>query len=245
MYTNPEVFATIDQNLFWVLFFAAFAWFFGALQFVEAIRLALRDKVSAMPLGYLFAIIAHDSNAVFFRSTFSAAEHWYFKYTYEMFKIFPFIEIILIAWFVRLSHKEDAPRLSAAAYYAICALFLAVSVALFHLFDSLISDPLNIFGLAYAQIVNIVFVIPWALRRGSTAGQSRLLAWSFLLGPGSIGLLVVPAMVLSLRTPAYYAMVICMTALSFAYVALFEYYRKRERMAATGTAFIQAAAQEN
>lgn len=229
MYTSAEVFATIDQNTAWVLFFSAFGWFFGALQFVEASRLAWRDKVTAMPLGYLFAILAHDANAVFFRSTFAAADHWYFKYTYEMFKVFPLIEIVLIAWFVRLAYKEDAPRLGASAYYAVCALFLATSVALFHLLDTLIVDPLNLFGLAYAQIVNIVFVLPWALKRGSTAGQSRLLAWTFLLGPGSVGLLIPPSIVPSLRTPAYYAMVICMAVLSFAYIGLFEHYRRRER----------------
>jgi hypothetical protein len=138
------------------------------------------------------------------------------------------VEIATIIWFVRMAYREFAPRVPAMAYYGIYAAFQVSAVMLFHFLDSVIDDPLHIVGLAVSQIVNVVFMIPLILRRGSTIGQSRIVGWAILLGPGSLGLAQSAALVPALRTPLFFGTRACMTALSIIYLALFEYFRHRE-----------------
>jgi len=235
MYTIPEVLATIETNQ-WVMICTVIGWIGGSVQFLEAIRLTWRDKVIGLPLGYVFAIVAHDSNVALNHDLwFNTVHHWYFETTWYMYPFWVLVEITVIIWFVRLARAEVAPHLPAPAFYAICAAFQIMAFILFHFTESLIADPLGIVGLAISQIVNVVFMIPLLLRRRSTRGQSRILGWAILLGPGSIGLLQSAAMVPALRTPLYYAMVACMTALSIGYLILLEYYRQREKAALVGT----------
>ena len=236
MYTIPEAIANIDSNTAWVLFFSAGGWIGGSIQFFEGLRLTWRDKVIGLPLGYLFIIFAHDS--YFFLQWdfwFHTINHWYFNYTAYLFTVWPFIEMISIVWLVRVAHNEIAPNLPAPIYYAICALYLLTAISLYMLLKSWMDDPLHLIGITIAQIINILFMIPMALRRRSTRGQSRLMAWTLLLGPGSSTLFLSTSIVPGLLTPAYWLATICTTLLAFAYLLLFEYYRRQENAALRST----------
>ena len=200
---------------------------------MEGLRLTWRDKVIGLPLGYLFIIFAHDAYFfLHFDFWFHTINHWYFNYTAYLFTVWPFIEMISIVWLVRVARNEIAPNLPATIYYVLCALYLLTAISMYVLLKSWIDDPLHLIGITIAQIINILFMIPMALRRGSTRGQSRLMAWTLLLGPGSSTLFLSTSIVPGLLTTTYFAATACTTIMSVAYLLLFEYYRCREKMAA-------------
>jgi hypothetical protein len=230
VYTIPAALATIDNNIVWVLFFSACGWISGSIQFFEGLRLTYRDKVVGLPLGYLCIILAHDS--YFFLNYdfwFNQVNHWYFNATTWLFAFWPVIEIVAIVWLVRVARREIAPQLAPAAWYGVYALYQVTAIALYWLLQSWIDDPLRITGWTIAQVINILFMIPMALRRRSTRGQSRLMAWTLLLGPASSTMFLATSIVPSLLTPLYYAATACITAMSVAYLLIFEYYRRQEK----------------
>lgn len=235
MYTIPTALATIDNNTAWVLFFSACGWIGGTIQFFEGLRLTWRDKVIGLPLGYVCIILAHDSFFfLHYDFWFNQVNHWYFNATTYLFAAWPVIEIVAIVWLVRVARKEIAPQLPALAYYGIYAIYQTTAIALYCLLQSWIDDPLRVTGFTIAQIINITFMIPMALRRRSTRGQSRLMAWTLLLGPASSTMFLATAIVPTLLTPIYWAATGCITVMSIAYLLLFEYYRRQERIALAG-----------
>ena len=234
MYTIPDALFTIDHDTAWVLFFSACGWIGGSIQFFEGLHLTWRDKLVGLPLGYLAIIFAHDSYFLFhYDFWFHGINHWYFNITTYLFVIWPFVELFSIFWLVRVAHKEVAPGLPALAWYAIYAVYQLSAVALYLLLKSWIDDPLHLIGITISQIINILFMIPMALRRRSTRGQSRLMAWTLLLGPGSSTLFLATSIVPSLLTPFYRFASVCVIVMSIAYLLLYEYYRKQEKLAAT------------
>ena len=241
MYKIGDVLSTIDHN-HWVWVFTGIGWVFGSIQFLEGIRLGYRNKMIGLPLGYLVAVFAHDSAyALNYDLWFHKVHHWYFTTFWYFYPFWVCVELACIIWFTKLAYREFKPAVPERLYFVIVGSFVATAVVLFHLLGSVIDDPLHIFGLAVSQVVNVVFMIPMIVRRGGTRGTSRLLGWSILLGPGSLGLLQSPAMVPALRTGWFYAMVVCMAALSVGYLLLFEYYRKREAANPLATMTTQSA----
>ncbi len=229
MYSIPEALATIDSNTGWVLFFSACGWIFGTLQFAEGLRLTHRDKVVGLPLGYLAIIFAHDSAFVLrYDFWFNQIHHWYFQYTAYLFMIWPVIELVAIVWLIQIGRKEVAPQLPAAAFYGIYAVYQLTAVVLFWLLISWIGDPLGLIGITIAQIINILFMIPMALRRRSTLGQSRIMAWTLIVGPASSTMFLAPSIAPVLLTKLYWGASACTTVMSIAYLLLYEYYRKLE-----------------
>lgn len=232
MYTIPEALANLDSNLRWVLFFSACGWIGGTIQFFEGLRLTWRDKVVGLPLGYLCIIFAHDAYFfLHFDFWFNEVDHWYFNITTYLFAAWPVIEIVAIVWLVRVARNEVAPELPRAAWFGLYALFQLTAIALYCLLQSWIDDPLRMTGWTIAQIINILFMIPMALRRRSTRGQSRLMAWTLLLGPGSSTLFLATSIVPSMLTPLYWFASLCVIAMSLAYLLLYEHYRRQERLA--------------
>lgn len=227
MYPVSEALANVDRNLMLVLVLSAFGWIGGTVQFFEGLRLTRRDRVIGQPLGYLALVFAHDSYFVLSQGTLSV-DNWYFDATAKLFTVWPFFEAIAICWLVTVARREFAPDLRRLTWYSIYALYQGLAIALYVLVQSWIDDPLRLTGWTFAQIVNIVFMIPLALRRKSTLGQSRIMAWALLLSPGSTALFLAVAIAPSLLTPAYWVGAILTFTMSLAYLLLYEHYRRQE-----------------
>ena len=232
MYKIPDVLTHIDQNLYWVLFFSACGWIGGTIQFFEGLRLTWRDKVVGLPLGYIAIVFAHDSTFFFHYDFWFSINHWYYKYTVYLFAMWPFVELAAIIWLVRVARKEVAPDLPPIAFYGIYALYQITAIVLYRLLMSWIDDPLFLAGWSIAQIINIVFLIPMALRRKSTKGQSRIMAWAVFLSPATTTMLLTPSIAPVFLSSLYIAGTLCTTALGLAYIGLYEYYRHQETKAA-------------
>jgi len=229
MYEVSEVVTSLDRGLGWILLFSAFGWIGGSIQFFEGLRLTWRDGVIGHPLGYVMLVFAHDAYFVIHSMTGGETlDHWYFDATNVLFLIWPFVEVVAVIWLVRVARREFAPDLAPASWYFICAIYLSLAIVIYTFMQSIIDDPLLILSWTYAQVVNIVFMIPLILRRRSTLGQSRIMAWALLLSPGSMAMFIAPSLAPSLLGPAYIAMAGLTFTLSASYLALYEYYRRRE-----------------
>ena len=229
MYDVATTLRYFDQNIFWILVATGFAWVGGSVQVFEALRLTHRDKMLGFPISYFCIALAHDGTfAMNYERWFTSVHHWYFTNIWFGYVFFALVEIGAILYMLPYAHREYAAKLPKAVFYGIYFLFQVTAIVLFHLLESVINDPLNIFGLVPVQLISILFIIPFLIRRGNTRGQSRIMAWALLLGPGSFGMLQSVAMLPALRTPLFYGMVACTTALSIAYILLLEYYRKLE-----------------
>jgi hypothetical protein len=231
MYQIPDALANIDNNLAWVMFLSISGWILGFVQMFEGLRLTWRDKVIGLPLSYMIIVIAHDSYfALHYQFMFQQVNHWYFNFTTYMFFLPPPIEILGLILLVTTARKELLPEFPVWAYYGIYALFQITAIVLYWLFKSWVDDPLHLIGITIAQYINILWMIPMILRRKNTRGQSRLMAWTLLLSPGSTTIFLATAIVPSLLTPVYLAAAGCMTALSIVYILLYEYYRRQESL---------------
>jgi hypothetical protein len=241
MYSIPAALVHLDQNETWVLVFSACGWISGIILYFEGMRLTWRDKVPGIPLGWMFIVFAHDANFVLHADFLShEANHWYFNFINSCFLPWPFLDFVAVVWLSIAARKEIAPQLPLPAYFAICVLYQLIAIALYMLLVSWIDDPLYLTGWSIAQIINIVFMIPMALRRRSTRGQSRLMAWTLLLGPASTAMLISPSIVPALLTPTYWAATACTTVMSLAYLLLFEHYHHQERQAADASIAVAA-----
>lgn len=231
MYQIPEVLAHIDQNLKWVLFFSACGWIGGTIQFFEGLRLTWRDKVVGLPLGYIAIVFAHDSTFFLKYDFWFSMQHWYYKFTAYLFAMWPFVELAAIIWLVRVARREVGAGLPPMMFYGIYAIYQITAIVLYTLLVSWIDDPLHLVGWTIAQIINVVFMIPMALRRRSTKGQSRLMAWAIFLSPATTTMLLAPSIAPILLTPIYIAATVCMTVMSLTYIAIYEYFRHQEKAA--------------
>lgn len=233
MYEIADVTATIDRNLAWVLVLTLIAWATGFVQIVEALRLARRDRLPGAPAGMTVFLLAHDST-FFMRHDywFHTVGHWYFEaYWYGM-GIAVVIELVMVRQFLQYGRPAIAPRLPAAAFFAIWLVFQIAAYLLLWWLQSLLDDPLYLVSLVGTQVAAVVFMVPFLLMRGSARGQSMIYAWATLLGPGSLALGLFPALCPAFRNPLYAALCASMAGLSLAYVGLLRRYRAIELRAA-------------
>jgi hypothetical protein len=91
--------------------------------------------------------------------------------------------------------------------------------------QSVLDDPLTLVTLTATSIVTVVPLVPWIISRGNASGQSMVFAVAGLVGPGSVGMLLLPALHPSFGTALYYAVVAVQVVVSLAYIALLARYR--------------------
>ena len=230
MYSVPEVLDNIDHNA-WVWIFTAFGWACGFTQLVTGIWLTWRNRIIALPLGYIVIIFAHDSSVALNADYwFNGVGHWYFIMSWAGSPLCVIAEAICIVWFSRLWYREFQPAIPERLFSASMALFVFGAIVLYRLYEQFIDDPLHVSGLFIAQIVNITFMIPLILRRGSAHGTNRVLAWA-LVGVSTLGMCIPLSIVAEYRTFWGYATVASMASLSLFYVYLVHYFQRRDALA--------------
>lgn len=226
MYNLAQELATFEKQEPLMLFLSLVSMVGGTIQFIEATRLTLRDKVMGFPFAYYCIVVVHDAGFALNYHYWHTLNFWYTSGILHGIIFFVIWEIGMILWFLPKAHKEYASDLPSWAFYAIYAVFQLLVIMAYHMFD-LIDDPLDFVGLAPALSISVLFMIPFILRRRSTKGQSRLMAWAIFIPPAT-GMLMAAVVVPAIRTPFYYALVICVYLLGLSYVLLYEYYKRQE-----------------
>ncbi|MDT7640962.1 MAG: hypothetical protein QOC83_5250, partial [Pseudonocardiales bacterium] len=80
MYSAQDLLASIDQHKWPVLIVCAFAMIGNYIFFIEAFRVARRDKIVTIPIFCTMFWFAHDLSFVYrFDDWFNKIDHWYVK----------------------------------------------------------------------------------------------------------------------------------------------------------------------
>jgi hypothetical protein len=229
MYDVGDVLTRIDTHLPWVMTLTAFAWATGFVQIVEAVRLGRRDRIPAVPAVTTAFLFAHDFTfALRYSTWFDVVDHWYFKVFWVGMLGAVCVEVVLIVQFIRYGHRYIAPGMTRTTF---ASAYLVMQVATFVILwwvQSVLDDPLTLVTLAATSIVTVVPLVPWIISRGNASGQSMVFAVAGLIGPGSLGMLLLPALHPGFGTAVYYAVIAVQVVVSLAYIAFLARYRRAQ-----------------
>jgi hypothetical protein len=229
MYDVGDVLTRIDTHLPWVMTLTAFAWATGFVQIVEAVRLGRRDRIPAVPAVTTAFLFAHDFTfALRYSTWFDVVDHWYFKVFWVGMLGAVCVEVVLIVQFIRYGHRYIAPGMTRTTF---ASAYLVMQVATFVILwwvQSVLDDPLTLVTLTATSIVTVVPLVPWIISRGNASGQSMVFAVAGLIGPGSLGMLLLPALHPGFGTAVYYAVIAVQVVVSLAYIAFLTRYRRAQ-----------------
>jgi hypothetical protein len=199
------------------------------VQIVEAVRLGRRDRIPAVPAVTTAFLFAHDFTfALRYSTWFDVVDHWYFKVFWVGMLGAVCVEVVLIVQFIRYGHRYIAPGMTRTTF---ASAYLVMQVATFVILwwvQSVLEDPLTLVTLAATSIVTVVPLVPWIISRGNASGQSMVFAVAGLIGPGSLGMLLLPALHPGFGTAVYYAVIAVQVVVSLAYIAFLARYRRAQ-----------------
>jgi hypothetical protein len=197
------------------------------VQIVEAVRLGHRDRIPAVPAVTTAFLVAHDCTfALRYSTWFNEVDHWYFKVFWVGMLGAVCVEVVLIAQFIRYGHRHIAPGLTRTTFAAAYLLMQVATFVTLWWIQSVLDDPLTLVTLAATSIVTVVPLVPWIVSRGNASGQSMVFAVAGLVGPGSVGMLLLPALHPAFGTAVYYGVIAVQVVVSLAYIALLTRYRR-------------------
>jgi hypothetical protein len=217
-------------------------WTGGFIQIISAVRNGVRDRISSLPIAMTCGMLIHDlTYAANYDRYFGDLHHLLWRLSWIGMIPSVLIEFVLISQWWRWNAGKLAGPLSRPLFGVVAGAGLVCGFAFFWSLQSVMGDPLDLFGFVAVQACAVVFLVPWILSRGSTRGQSRAFAWATALGPASLGQVFVPYLSPAFRTWQCYLFIAATTVLGFSYALLYERYRKRERSAARFDSLAAAA----
>lgn len=181
MYDPRAVLQAVDGHRWAVIALCAMAMVPTYIWFIEAIRVARRDRAYSMPLLCTFFWFAHDTSFVArYDLWFHTYDHWYLKMFWAMLVLTVGIELVYIAQMLRFGRDELFPGYSQGVYTAVMLAGLAGSLVVWEVLKQALNDDLYI--VAFSLTVVVYPPMGWALllRRGSRLGQSVLMWVAFL-----------------------------------------------------------------
>lgn len=173
MYDAVAVLAAVDRNAVPVLLIAGLALVGNAVYYIEALRLARRERRYAMPLCGLYFFIPHDMHYVLLW------EKWFVEYDHWFLKLFwiALVFTALSAWvflfqFLRYGQREWMPQVSRASFVTWVLGGLALSSCVWIAVKGVIADELFLFAFGLTAFWCAPFGMGLMLRRGNRAAQS-------------------------------------------------------------------------
>lgn len=167
---------------------AVFALLGGALicnyiWYVEAVRVARRDRAYCIPLACTYVWLAHDASLVAsYDKWFNKYDHWFMQMLWFGLVVTTVFEAYFIVLTIRYGHAELFPTLDRRAFIAaVLAGQVAVTAAWIVLKDML-GDELFLYSLGLAVVWYAPFGMAMAIRRGGRRGQTVKMWISYLGG---------------------------------------------------------------
>ena len=227
MYTIASAIANIESQLTLLLVLTSICWFFGFVQVIEALRLSVRDRMPGQPIAMAVFLLAHDAT-FFMRYDYwlHTVHYWYFTILWFGMGPSVLIELFLLRYVLKYARPQIAPKMSQGTFVALIVLFQISAFLLLWWIQSLLTDPLYLVSLMSTNIAVVMFNIPFLIRRGNVAGQSRIFGWSALLGPASMSFTPMVLQAPVFGTWYLLGVSLILVALSIVYLVLLERYRR-------------------
>lgn len=150
------------------------------LWFIEAVRVAQREKVVTMPVFCTFFWFAHDTSYLMrFDKWFSTYSHWYLELFWVMLVATVILEIIYIVQIIKYGRSASSP-LSQRQYQWLVLAGVAGTVVIWTLLKSVLDDDLYIIAFGLTVVVYPLFGIPMLLNPERVRGQTPIMWIGFL-----------------------------------------------------------------
>jgi hypothetical protein len=181
-YDPAEVLRSIDQHRVALLVPCAIAFVLNYVWFVDAMRVARRERRYSMPIAATYAFMAHDLAYVgHFSTWFGDGGHWFSKLFWVGMSLSFGMELVLLWQTIEYGWAEHAPHWSRSRWTGAVLAGAAGTITLWWILKGALADPLFLMSLGLITAAYPPMGTALLLHRRSRAGQTVLM-WAAYTG---------------------------------------------------------------
>jgi hypothetical protein len=182
MYDAHELLAHIDQNKWPVLIVCAFAMIGNYIFFIEAFRVARRDKIVTIPIFCTMFWFAHDLSFVYrYNEWFNVIDHWYVKLFWAALVLTVIFESVYLVQVLQYGRAELLPKASQAQFGLLVLAGVVGSCVCWEAVKFVLDDPVYAGSFGIANLSYVLMGTALAVRRRSMAGQTPIIWVGYLI----------------------------------------------------------------
>jgi hypothetical protein len=182
MYDAAEMYRHMDHHKLGILLVGGVSIIFIWLWFGSALRISTKERVYSTPIFIVLFWFAHDFSEIaqfpHWFNDFHGA--WFPKLLTVQFTGTVIFELLYTRQIIRYGRKEHAPSLTQKQWTALVIIGLAFTFGVWKVIKVAYADPGYIWGTAMTLVLYPPFAIGLAMRRRSSAGQTREMWVGFL-----------------------------------------------------------------
>lgn len=180
MYDTSQTLALIDQHRWPLLAVCGVAIVANWVWFIEAYRVARRERAYSIPLFCTFFWLAHDSSVVYrFDTWFSEIDHWFPKLWWAALVLTVLFELAFVAQDLRLARPELLPGTTRAQFSLFMLAGIVGGFLVWETVKSILADELYLVAFGLTIVSYPLLAVPLLLRRRSALGQTPLMWGAF------------------------------------------------------------------
>jgi hypothetical protein len=182
MYTAHDFLTRIDDHKWPVLIVCAFAMIGNYIFFIEAFRVARRDKIVTIPIFCTMFWFAHDLSFVYrVDDWFTDIDHWYVKLFWVALVFTVTFETVYLAQVLRYGRGELLPDASPQQWLALLVVGQIGVCVCWEGVKFVFDDPLYAGSFGIANLSYPLMGVAMAVRRRSMAGQTPIIWIGYLI----------------------------------------------------------------
>jgi hypothetical protein len=178
-YDPTTVLRSIDDHKA-VLVPCALAFVMNYVWFIDAMRVARRERRYSMPIGATYVFMAHDlAYVAHFSTWFGDGGHWFSKLFWVGMVLSFLMELILLDQTIRYGHAEHAPGWSRPLWTGAVVAGALATMSIWWVVRGTFDDPLFLMSLGLVTAAYPPLGMALLLHRRGPAGQTTLMWGSF------------------------------------------------------------------
>ena len=182
MYETQDLLARIDAHKWPVLIVCAFAMIGNYIFFIEAFRVARRDRIVTIPIFCTMFWFAHDLSFVYrFDIWFNQIDHWYVKLFWGALVLTVAFETVYLVQVLQYGKAELLPRASQAQFTALVIAGQVGACVCWEAVKFVLDDPVYAGSFGIANLSYVLMGTALAVRRRSMFGQTPIIWVGYLI----------------------------------------------------------------
>ena len=182
MYNTQELLALIDQHKWPVLIVCGLAMIGNYIFFIEAFRVARRDKIVTIPIFCTMFWFAHDLSFVYrYDIWFNQIDHWYVKLFWGALVLTVAFETVYLVQVLQYGKAELLPGASQAQFAALVIAGQIGACVCWEAVKFVLDDPVYAGSFGIANLSYVLMGTALAVRRRSMFGQTPIIWIGYLI----------------------------------------------------------------
>jgi len=182
MYDAHALLSNIDDDKWAVLVVCAFAMVGNYIFFIEAFRVARRQKIVTIPIFCTMFWFAHDLSFVYrFDNWFNTYGHWYTELFWAALVLTVTFEVVYLVQVLQYGRRELLPDATQAQFAALVGAGVVGAIICWEAVKLVFDDPLYAGSFGIANLSYPLMGTALAVRRRSMAGQTPLIWIGYLI----------------------------------------------------------------